>query len=101
MEELPQAGVNRPGNLQPRVGSQTLTGREHVIVIHGMNNNYSPTNPGYRDITGLQAFLPTPVPQVQVGEHPAARAGLLLHRGSAIQRLDEKILAIPWSMLTG
>ena len=49
-------------------------------------------NPGYRDIAGLQAFL---------GEHPSARAGLLLHSGNAIQRLDEKILAVPWNMLTG
>jgi uncharacterized protein len=52
----------------------------------------STNNPGFRDIAGLQAFL---------GEHPSARAGLLLHSGNAIRRLDEKILAIPWSMLTG
>jgi predicted AAA+ superfamily ATPase len=50
------------------------------------------TKPGYRDITGLQSFL---------GEHPAARAGLLLHRGNQLRRLDEKILAVPWNMLTG
>jgi hypothetical protein len=28
-------------------------------------------------------------------------AGLLLSGGNAFQRLDEKILAIPWSLLTG
>jgi len=49
-------------------------------------------NPGYRDIAGLQAFL---------CEHPEAAAGLLLHSGGEIKRLDEKILAIPWTMLTG
>ena len=50
------------------------------------------TNPGYRDIAGLQSFL---------GEHPGAAAGLLLHSGSGIKRLDEKILAVPWTALTG
>jgi predicted AAA+ superfamily ATPase len=48
--------------------------------------------PGYGDISGLQAFL---------GEHPNASAGLLLHSGAEIRRLDKKILAVPWSMLTG
>jgi hypothetical protein len=27
--------------------------------------------------------------------------GLLLHKGNAIKRLDEKILAVPWTLLTG
>ena len=49
-------------------------------------------NPGYRDIAGLQSFL---------NEHKGAKAGLLLHSGSDIKRLDEKILAIPWTMVTG
>jgi predicted AAA+ superfamily ATPase len=49
-------------------------------------------NPGYRDIAGLQAFLK---------EHRSAMAGLLLHSGRDIKRLDEKILAIPWTMVTG
>ena len=49
-------------------------------------------HPGYGDIAGLQAFLQ---------EHPGASAGLLLHSGSDIRRLDEKVLAVPWSMLTG
>jgi len=49
-------------------------------------------NPGYRDIAGLQSFL---------NEHKGAKAGLLLHSGRDIKRLDEKILAIPWTMVTG
>jgi len=49
-------------------------------------------NPGYRDIAGLQIFL---------AEHPEAAAGLLLHSGTDIKRLDKKILAVPWTMLTG
>jgi hypothetical protein len=52
----------------------------------------STINPGYRDISGLQAFL---------SEHPNAAAGLLVHSGREIKRLDKKILAIPWTMLTG
>ena len=49
-------------------------------------------NPGYRDIAGLQTFLEW---------HPDAAAGLLLHGGNSIRRLDKKILAVPWTMLTG
>lgn len=49
-------------------------------------------NPGYRDIAGLQSFL---------NEHKGAKAGLLLHSGRDIKRLDEKILAVPWTMVTG
>jgi predicted AAA+ superfamily ATPase len=49
-------------------------------------------NPGYRDIAGLQTFLEW---------HPDAAAGLLLHGGKSIRRMDKKILAVPWTMLTG
>ena len=52
----------------------------------------STDNPGYRDITGLQAFL---------NKHPTATAGLLVHGGRQIKRLGEKILAVPWTLLTG
>ncbi len=50
------------------------------------------SKPRYRDISGLQAFL---------GEYPQAAAGLLIHCGNEIKRLDQKIPAIPWTMLTG
>jgi predicted AAA+ superfamily ATPase len=49
-------------------------------------------NPGYRDIAGLQAFLK---------ENTGAAAGLLLHSGREIKRLDEKIVVVPWIMVTG
>jgi len=49
-------------------------------------------NPGYRHTDGLHKFL-------QV--HPEAVGGLLIHAGDTIRRLDEKIVAIPWTQLTG
>jgi predicted AAA+ superfamily ATPase len=52
----------------------------------------STKNPGYRDIAGLQSFLK---------ENRAASSGLLLHSGHEIKRLDEKIVAVPWTMVTG
>ena len=52
----------------------------------------STKNPGYGDTAGLHAFLE---------EHPTASAGLLIHGGRNIKQLDEKIIAIPWTMLTG
>jgi len=52
----------------------------------------STRNPGYGDTTGLRAFLE---------EHPSASAGLLVHSGRNIKRLSEKILAVPWTMITG
>jgi hypothetical protein len=36
-----------------------------------------------------------------LGEHPQAVGGILLHSGQQIRRLDEKIVAVPWSLLTG
>ena len=48
--------------------------------------------PGYRHAAGLVKFL---------DEHPQAVGGVLLHGGQQIRRLDEKIVAIPWSLLTG
>ena len=48
--------------------------------------------PGYRHTAGLMKFL---------GDHPEAAGGILLHGGRMIRRLDEKIVAVPWTMLTG
>jgi predicted AAA+ superfamily ATPase len=48
--------------------------------------------PSYRHTEGLRKFLKA---------HPSAQGGLLLHNGAAIKRLDERIAAIPWTMLTG
>jgi predicted AAA+ superfamily ATPase len=76
---------------------RTRDGREvDFVVEHGrrvMAIEVKATNhPGYRDIAGLQAFI---------SEHSTATAGLLLHSGKEIKRLDKKIVAVPWSMLTG
>ncbi len=48
--------------------------------------------PGYRHTAGLAKFL---------AEHPQAVGGILLHGGQEIRRLDEKIVAAPWPLLTG
>lgn len=50
------------------------------------------TRPGYGDIDGLKAFLTA---------HTDAVGGLLLHGGMDIRRLGEKIIAVPWTMITG
>ena len=49
-------------------------------------------NPGYRDTAGLRLFLE---------KHPKASGGLIVYGGKEIKRLDEKIIAIPWSLVTG
>lgn len=48
--------------------------------------------PRYGDADGLRSFLK---------EHPNALAGVLIHAGREIKRLDEQIVAVPWSLLTG
>lgn len=47
---------------------------------------------GYRDTAGLRLFLE---------KHPKTSAGLIVYSGKAIKRLDEKIVAVPWPLLTG
>jgi predicted AAA+ superfamily ATPase len=49
-------------------------------------------NPGFHDAAGLRSFL---------DEHGEAEAGILVHRGREIIRLSEKIVALPFSLLTG
>ena len=76
---------------------RTQTGIEVDFVIeHGRRvmavEVKTTSNPGYRDISGLQAFLEG---------HPESSAGLLVHSGTQIRRLGEKILAVPWTVLTG
>lgn len=48
--------------------------------------------PGYRHAEGLRKFLAV---------HPEAAGGLLLHCGNELRQLDEKIVAIPWTLLAG
>ena len=47
---------------------------------------------GYGDISGLQTFL---------DEHPGAAGGLMVYAGDEIRRMGKKILAVPWTLLTG
>ena len=49
-------------------------------------------NLGYRDSAGLRLFLE---------KHPRTSAGLLIYGGREVKRLDEKIVAIPWQLVTG
>jgi uncharacterized protein len=49
-------------------------------------------DPTYADAAGLRRFLV---------EHPKASGGLLVHGGQEIRRLDENIVAVPWTLLTG
>ncbi|MDO9349063.1 MAG: DUF4143 domain-containing protein, partial [Anaerolineales bacterium] len=60
----------------------------HLLAIEVKHSD----NPGYGDAAGLRAFL---------SEYPNASGGLLVHGGREIRRLDEKILAIPWTVVTG
>ncbi len=62
-------------------------GRQTIAVEVKMTDN-----PGFRDAAGLRTFL---------DEHPDTSAGLLVHCGRETKRLDQKMLAIPWTILTG
>lgn len=47
---------------------------------------------GFRETAGLRRFL---------DEHPGAFGGLVVYSGNEILRLAEKIVAVPWPLLTG
>jgi predicted AAA+ superfamily ATPase len=47
---------------------------------------------GYRDTAGLRLFLE---------HHPETSGGLVVYCGKQIRRMDEKIIAVPWSLITG
>jgi predicted AAA+ superfamily ATPase len=48
--------------------------------------------PGYGDTAGLITFL---------ADHPDASGGLILHGGTEIRWLGKRIMAVPWTMVTG
>lgn len=50
------------------------------------------SQPRYSDAESLRLF---------VREYPHTQCGVLVHTGSQIRRLDEKIIAVPWSWLAG
>ncbi len=49
-------------------------------------------NLGYRDTEGLRLFFK---------DHPQTSGGLVIYGGSQVKRMDEKIVAVPWSFVTG
>ena len=76
---------------------RTQTGDEvDFVVEHGRRvlavEVKMSTQPSYRDVAGLKKFL---------NEYPEAVGGILVHGGSQIQRMDENIVGIPWTVLTG
>lgn len=64
---------------------------EHGRRVLGIEVKMS-SKPSYRDAAGLSKFLK---------ENPAASGGILLHGGTKVQRLDENVVAVPWTELTG
>jgi hypothetical protein len=76
---------------------RTRTGAEVDFVLeHGRRllaiEVKHTANPNYSDAAGLRSFL---------AEYPKASGGLLLHSGREIRRLDQAILAVPWTIMTG
>jgi len=59
-----------------------------------MNNGTinSSHNLGYRNSAGLR---------LSFEKHPKTSAGFLIYGGREVKRLDEKIVAIPWRLVTG
>lgn len=49
-------------------------------------------NLGYRDTEGLRLFFK---------DHPKTSGGLVIYSGRQVKRMDEKIVAVPWSFVTG
>jgi predicted AAA+ superfamily ATPase len=74
---------------------RTVSGREVDFVVESgrkllaLKAKLTPS-PRFSDADGLRTFLE---------EHPAAKAGILVHTGPSIRRLDEKITAVPWWLI--
>lgn len=62
-------------------------GRRLLAIEVKLTDNF-----GYRDTAGLRLFLE---------KHPKTAGGLLIYGGREIKRMDEKIVAIPWSLVAG
>jgi predicted AAA+ superfamily ATPase len=76
---------------------RTVAGHEvDFIVEHGRRlvavEVKLSAQPRYGDVEGLKLFL---------REYPHARCGVLVHTGPEIRRLDEKIIAVPWTFFAG
>lgn len=76
---------------------RTVNGKEVDFVIeHGRKllavEVKLTSAPRYADIEGLKLFME---------EYPETSCGLLVYNGNEIRRMDERIVAVPWSVLTG
>ena len=76
---------------------RTQNGQEvDFVVEHGRRllavEVTETTQVSYNDANALRVFL---------DEYPEAAGGLLLYGGNAIRRLGERIVALPWTMVTG
>lgn len=76
---------------------RTVSGHEVDFVIEqgrrlvAVEVKLSP-QPRYGDAEGLRFFM---------REYPHAQCGIVVHAGSQIRRLDERIIAVPWRWLAG
>jgi len=76
---------------------RTRTGAEvDFVLVHGRKllaiEVKSTERPRYDDCHGLSQFL---------AATPDAVGGVLLHTGSEVRRMGEKIIALPWTAVTG
>lgn len=76
---------------------RTVTGKEVDLVIEYGRKLVAveiklTSAPGYKDTESLRLFL---------DEYPETAMALLVHTGREIKRLHEKIIAIPWHLLSG
>lgn len=76
---------------------RTTTGKEVDFVVEQGRNLLAievklANAPGYADIENLRLFL---------RDHPKTAQGVLVYGGHEIRRMDEKIVAMPWTALAG
>jgi hypothetical protein len=76
---------------------RTTTGKEvDLVVEHGRKllavEIKLTTAPRYQDAENLHVFLE---------EYPETEAALLVHSGAEVKRLHEKVIAVPWVLLSG
>ncbi|MDD5476510.1 MAG: DUF4143 domain-containing protein, partial [Syntrophales bacterium] len=76
---------------------RTTTGKEVDFVVEQGRKLIAmevklTTKPLYSDTENLRLFLK---------EYPETKAAVLIYSGNEIRHLDEKIIALPWTCLTG
>lgn len=93
LRALAQLLVPRPGIFYWRTtdGHEVDFVLEHGRRLIAMEVKLSST-PRYSDCDGLRLFLE---------EYPETQCGILVHTGRKIQRLGDRIITLPWTMLCG